>query len=211
MKYASIISASLALFGSKCEGFAPNRPHSSATFSSKSAGNSILREQQQQARLNLAPPDSTNLDTIALVAGQEVYGFGIVALGEGIWSFAQLPSFDNAKVLVPALLAAVVCFAVSGPAVTSGEFATVGFGLEVATAVSVLMGLSYVARMLAQYSPSPKEVAFLGLLVSLAGFFSFSQNLIVDGFITLPTIDLPFDLPSLPHVDYGDLADQEGF
>jgi hypothetical protein len=51
---------------------------------------------------------------------------------------------------------------------------------------------SYVARLLAPYSPSAKEAAFAGLLIAIAGFFSFSQNLVVDGFVTLPT------LPSLP-------------
>ena len=41
---------------------------------------------------------------------------------------------------------------------------------------------SYVARLVAPNSPSPKEAAFAGLLVAIAGFFSFSQNLVVDGF-----------------------------
>jgi len=76
--------------------------------------------------------------------------------------------------------------------VTSGDPDSVAFGLEIATATSFLMGASYVARLIAPYSPSPKEITFLGLLVALAGFFSFSQNLVVDGFITLPT------LPSIP-------------
>jgi hypothetical protein len=41
----------------------------------------------------------------------------------------------------------------------------------------------------------------VGLLVSIAGFFSFSQNLIVDGFVTLPSLpDLP-DLPALPSIN----------
>jgi hypothetical protein len=72
----------------------------------------------------------------------------------------------------------------------------VGLGLEIATAVSVGLGASYVARMIAPYSPSPKEIAFLGLLVAIAGFFSFSQNLVVGGFVTLPSIPLP-TLPSI--------------
>ena len=38
------------------------------------------------------------------------------------------------------------------------------------------------ARLVAPNSPSPKEAAFAGLLVAIAGFFSFSQNLVVDGF-----------------------------
>jgi len=51
-----------------------------------------------------AVPD---LDVVALVAGQETYGFSIVILGEAIYSFLQAPSFDNAKVLVPGILGAV--------------------------------------------------------------------------------------------------------
>merc|ERR1711957_674110 len=86
---------------------------------------------------------------------------------------------------------------VSGPMVTSGDEASIRLGLEIATGTSVMLGASYVARLLAPYSPSSKEIAFLGLLVSVAGFFSFSQNLFVDGFISLPTVNLP-SLPGLP-------------
>ena len=46
------------------------------------------------------------------------------------------------------------------------------------------------------------QVAALGLLVALAGFFSFSQNLLVDGFVTLPNIPLPTIL-SMPPSDNG--------
>lgn len=125
-----------------------------------------------------------DLDTVALVAGQENYGFAVVALIEAIYSFVQAPSLSHAKVLVPAGIAAVLLVAVSGPMVTSGNADSVALGLEIATGVSVLLGVSYVARMAAPYSPSPKEAAFAGLLVAIAGFFSFSQNLIVDGFGT---------------------------
>eukprot|EP00578_Thalassiosira_sp_NH16_P001510 CAMPEP_0181140308 /NCGR_PEP_ID=MMETSP1071-20121207/35237_1 /TAXON_ID=35127 /ORGANISM="Thalassiosira sp., Strain NH16" /LENGTH=199 /DNA_ID=CAMNT_0023227255 /DNA_START=37 /DNA_END=636 /DNA_ORIENTATION=- len=125
---------------------------------------------------------TADLDTVALVAGQENYGFAIVALGEAIWSFAQAPSFAHAKVLAPASIAAVILVAVSGPMITSGDAGSVALGLEIATGVSILLGASYVARMVANYSPSPKEAAFAGLLVAIAGFFSFSQNLVVDGF-----------------------------
>ena len=125
---------------------------------------------------------TANLDTVALVAGQENYGFAIVALGEAIWSFAQAPSFSHAKVLAPASIAAVILFAVSGPMITSGDASSVALGLEIATGVSALLGASYVARLVAPYSPSPKEAVFAGLLVAFAGFFSFSQNLVVDGF-----------------------------
>lgn len=135
---------------------------------------------------------TADLDTVALVAGQETYGFAIVALGEAIWSFAQAPSFSHAKVLAPAGIAAVLLFAVSGPMVTSGDAASVALGLEIATGVATLLGASYVARLVAPYSPSPKEAVFAGLLIAIAGFFSFSQNLVVDGFVTLP------NLPSLP-------------
>ena len=140
-------------------------------------------------RLNVVTAD---LDTVALVAGQENYGFAVVALGEALWSFAQAPSFSNAKVFIPAVIGAGVLGAVSGPMITSGDASTVGLGLEIATGVSVLLGASYLARLLAPFSPSPKEITFLGLLFAIAGFISFSQNLVVDGFVTLP------NLPSLP-------------
>jgi hypothetical protein len=76
--------------------------------------------------------------------------------------------------------------------ITSGDASTVGLGLEIAAGVSVLLGASYLVRLLAPFSPSPKEITFLGLLFAVAGFISFSQNLVVDGFVTLP------NLPSLP-------------
>eukprot|EP00591_Stephanopyxis_turris_P003424 CAMPEP_0195516980 /NCGR_PEP_ID=MMETSP0794_2-20130614/9460_1 /TAXON_ID=515487 /ORGANISM="Stephanopyxis turris, Strain CCMP 815" /LENGTH=206 /DNA_ID=CAMNT_0040645705 /DNA_START=231 /DNA_END=851 /DNA_ORIENTATION=- len=135
---------------------------------------------------------SADLSVVGLVAGQENYGLAIVCIGEAIWSFAKAPSFDHAKILVPAIVAAGVLGAVSGPMVTSGDAASVALGLEIATSVSVFLGASYVARLLAPFSPSPKEIAFGGLLVAFAGFFSFSQNLVVDGFVTLPA------LPSVP-------------
>ena len=84
--------------------------------------------------------------------------------------------------LAPATIGAVILFAVSGPMITSGNADSVALGLEISTGVAALLGASYVARMVAPYSPSPKEAAFAGLLVAIAGFFSFSQNLVVDGF-----------------------------
>ena len=142
--------------------------------------------------LSAAVPD---LDTIALVAGQENYGLAVVLMGEALWSFGKAPSVDHGvKTLVPASVAAVVLVAVSGPMVTSGSAGSVATGLWIATAVSTAMGAAYLARCLASYSPSPKEIPALGVLVALAGFFSFSQNLVVDGFVTLPSI--PF--PSIP-------------
>lgn len=142
-----------------------------------------------------------DLNTVALVAGQENYGLAVVSMGEALWSFLAAPSMGQIKVLLPGVLAAVVLFAVSGPMITSGVAASVSTGLTIATLVSVGLGVSYVLRMLAPFSESPKEIAFLGLLVSLAGFFSFSQNLVVDGFVTLP--ELP-SLPPLPTTDWDD-------
>lgn len=124
--------------------------------------------------------------------GERNAGFAIVTLGEAIWSFAQAPSFAHAKVLIPAIVGAAILFAISGPMIASGDADAVATGLEIATVVSALLGATYVARMVAPYSPSPKEAAFLGLLVAIAGFSSFSQNLVVDGFVTLP------QLPSIP-------------
>lgn len=141
-----------------------------------------------------------DLSVIALVAGQENYGLALVCVGEALWSFVQAPSFSHAKVLVPAGIAAVLLVAVSGPMITGsgGDAATVGTGLWIATATSVGLAVSYVARMLAPFSPSPKEAAALGLLVAVAGFFSFGQNLVVDGFVSLPTLP---SLPSLPEIN----------
>jgi hypothetical protein len=138
------------------------------------------------------------LDVTALVAGQENYGLAIVCVGEALYSFFQAPSLSHVKVLVPAALAAIVLGVVSGPMITSGDASSVGTGLWIATAVSVGLGASYVARLLAPFSPSPKEIAVLGLLVAVAGFFSFAQNLAVGGFVTLPSLP---QLPSLPSVD----------
>ncbi len=146
---------------------------------------------------------SPDLEVVALVAGQENYGLAIVAMGEAIWSFLEAPSLDHAKVLAPATLAAIILVAVSGPMVTnSADVESIKLGLEIATGVSIMLGASYVARLLAPYSPSAKEIAFGGLLVAIAGFFSFSQNLVVDEFVQLPSIPLP-DLGSIfPENDF---------
>lgn len=135
---------------------------------------------------------TSDLDTVALVAGQENLGFAVVVLSEAIWSFVQAPSFSHAKILAPAIVAAVVLIAVTGPMIASGDAGSVALGLEISTGIAALMGASYVARLWAPFSPSPKEAVFAGLLIAIAGFFSFSQNLVVDGFVTLPT------LPSVP-------------
>ncbi|KAL7564160.1 hypothetical protein ACA910_021135 [Epithemia clementina (nom. ined.)] len=141
-----------------------------------------------------------DLDVIALVAGQENYGLAVVAIGEGLYSFLQSPSLENIKVLVPPVIAAILLFVVSGPMITSGDAAAAGTGLWIATAVSLGLGASYVLRLLAPpYETfAPKEIASLGLLVAVAGFFSFGQNLLVDGFVTLPSIPLPQILPMPP-------------
>uniref|UniRef100_A0A7S2RTQ3 GDT1 family protein n=1 Tax=Eucampia antarctica TaxID=49252 RepID=A0A7S2RTQ3_9STRA len=142
---------------------------------------------------------AADLDVVSLVVGQENYGLAIVAVGEAVWSFLSAPSFDHAKVLVPAVVTAAILVLVSGPMIVGDAHSaeSIATGLEIATVASVALGLSYVARLVAPYSPSPKEIAFGGLLVSLAGFFSFSQNLIVDGFITLPSLP---PLPTLPSI-----------
>lgn len=141
-----------------------------------------------------AVPD---LDIVALVAGQDNIGLAVVCMGEGIWSFVKAPSVDHGlKTLGPPIVAALVLLLVSGPMIASGDVSSVGTGLWVATGVSTALGGAYLARLFAPFSPSPKEIAFLGLLVAVAGFFSFSQQLIVDGFVTLPSIDLP-SLPTI--------------
>lgn len=136
---------------------------------------------------------------VSLVAGQENYGLAIVCVAEAIWSFVQAPSLDQVvKILVPAVVAAAVLGLVSGPMITTttnANVSDVGVGLWIATGVSALLAASYVARLIApsSYSPSPpKEIAGLGLLVSLAGLVSFAQNLVVNGFVQLPSVDLPF-------------------
>lgn len=157
----------------------------------------------QPSRTHTSPNElkaTPDYEVVALVAGQENYGFAIVALGEAIWSFSQAPSMSHAKVLLPASIAAVILVAVSGPLVSNAsDPAAQALGLEIATAVSLGLGASYIARLLAPFSPSAKEIAFLGLLVAIAGFFSFSQNLVVDGFISLPSLP-SIPLPSLPTI-----------
>mmetsp|Transcript_8831 Transcript_8831/g.18317 ORF Transcript_8831/g.18317 Transcript_8831/m.18317 type:complete len:210 (-) Transcript_8831:518-1147(-) len=101
-----------------------------------------------------------DLDVIALVAGQENYGFALVALGEGVYSFLQAPNFSNIKVLLPPVVGAVLLAAVSGPMITSGDAAAVGTGLWIATGTSLALGASYMLRLLAPPSDTfvPKEV-----------------------------------------------------
>jgi hypothetical protein len=146
-------------------------------------------------------PPIIDLTTTALVAGQENYGLAIVLLIEAVWSFSKSPSIDHGlKTLLPAIVSGVVLGAVSGPMITSGEPASVQTGLFIATGVSVAMGVVYAARLSAPFSPAPKEIPAGGLVVAFAGFVSFSQNLVVEGFVKLPT------LPSLPGLPtFGDI------
>jgi hypothetical protein len=178
--------------------FTPSSPRRNSSLSSiVVSSKAIPARHKSPAFVDTSLNVVQDLDVVALVAGQENYGLAIVCVGEALWSFLQAPSLSHAKVLVPAAVAAAILAAVSGPMITSGDEASVGMGLWIATAVSLGLGASYVARLLAPFSPSPKEIAALGLLVAIAGFFSFSQNLIVDGFLALPRINLP----SLPHVE----------
>jgi len=198
MKLTNII-ASFALMLSSSMAFSPSSTTKiasitntdvSSTFSQQTAFAPVTKSKTSLE----ATPD---LEVVALVAGQENYGFAIVAMGEAIWSFLEAPSLSHARVLVPATIAAIILVAVSGPMVTNAsDAASIKLGLEIATGVSVGLGASYVARLLSPYSPSAKEIAFGGLLVAVAGFFSFSQNLVVDEFITLPTVPIP-ELPSI--------------
>ena len=160
--------------------------------------NQSRRRRRRSTQLTATVQD---LDMVALVAGQENYGLALVVLGEGLYSFFQAPTnLSNLKVLFPPLIAAILLFAVSGPMITSGEVGSAGTGLWIATAISLALGASYIVRLLAPSYETlvPKEVAVIGLIVAMAGFFSFGQNLIVDGFVTLPSIPLPQILPMPP-------------
>lgn len=170
-------------------------------FAPPSAVNTIQKAiVDPDAPTPLPSPPVTDIDTIALVVGQENYGLAIVLFGEAVWSFSKAPSVDHAlKTLLPAIVAAGVLGFVSGPMITSGDADSIATGLGIATGVSVGMGACYVARLTAPFSPSPKEIPALGLLVAFAGFASFSQNLVVDGFVTLPSLPT-INLPSFPSI-----------
>ena len=99
---------------------------------------------------------------VGMVAGQETYGFvAAVVIGEALWSFLQAPPFDHAMVLIPAMIASGTLIAIAGPMVTSGDATSVKLGFEIATGTSRFLGTSYVIRLLAPYSTSPKEIALL--------------------------------------------------
>ena len=190
MKSVLAIVSTIYLLTSSVLAFAPVKTTHRAIVSTPTSPSSQSRGFPSPSPTSLA--STADLGIVALVAGQENYGLAIVALGEALWSFAQSPNFSNIKVLVPASVAAIILVVASGPMITSGEVTSVQYGLEIATVTSLLLGASYIARLVAPYSPTAKEAAFFGLLIAIAGFFSFSQNLVVDGFITLP------NLPSLP-------------
>ena len=169
-----------------------------ATFPS-----STISQQYRQPSSSSLQASVQDLDVVALVAGQQTYGLALVSAGEAVYSFLQFPSFSSVKFLAPGIIAAGVLAGVAGPMVTSGDVGSVSTGLAIATAVSVALGASYVLRLAAAFSEIPKEIAALGLLVAVAGFFCFSQNLVVDGFISLPSlpsISLP-SIPSIPEID----------
>jgi len=198
MKLTNFI-ASFALMLSPSMAFSPSSTTKIASITNKDVSSTFSQQTafapvtKSKTSLEVTP----DLEVVALVAGQENYGFAIVAMGEAIWSFLEAPSLSHARVLVPATIAAIILVFVSGPMVTNAaDAASIKLGLEIATGVSVGLGASYVARLLSPYSPSAKEIAFAGLLVAVAGFFSFSQNLVVDEFVTLPSVPLP-ELPSI--------------
>jgi len=201
MKLAQILATCALLLSQSVAFTVPSNRIVSPTTTFKDASTKIsqphTRTHPSSTRLaNILGTPELDMNVIALVAGQENYGLAIVALGEAIWSFLEAPSLSHAKVLVPATIAAIILVAVSGPLVTNAaDPASIKLGLEVATGVSVMLGASYVARLLSPYSPSAKEIAFGGLLVAFAGFFSFSQNLVVDEFVTLPSVQLPSLFP----------------
>jgi hypothetical protein len=152
---------------------------------------------------------ATDMSVISLVAGQENYGLAVVVVAEGIVSlFKQGLSLGNVlRTVAPTILAAAVLVVVSGPMITSGVAGSVSTGLGIASAVSIGLLLSYISRLLTPSSSDDgsKEIAFLGVLIALAGFFSFSQNLVVDGFIQLPQVELPNVFPknAWEDLDYG--------
>ena len=191
MKLSQILTSLALLLGQSLAFTVPsNRVVSTSNKSFKDLSSiSAPKLNQDHVRQNQELRATPDFEVISLVVSQENYGLAIVAMGEAIWSFLEAPSFDHARVLVPATIAAIILVAVSGPLVSNAaDPASIKLGLEIATGVSVGLGASYVARLLSPYSPSAKEIAFAGLLVAFAGFFSFSQNLIVDEFVNLPNL-----------------------
>jgi hypothetical protein len=150
------------------------------------------------AKVTLRPhvsPTSLHLadfDQISLATSQENAGLAIVVLGEAGYSFIKAPGWKTGVLFVPAIAAAFVLFTISGPPLDNADV-TMGDGLRVAALVSLaLMGV-YSLRLVL---PTPnKEITFGGLLVAIAGFASFSQNLFAGGWVNFPALP---SLPSLP-------------
>ncbi len=94
--------------------------YSSSSSSSNSMGFQQLQEEPRRRQTTSLSKDQLGYkkwqslsplfvvpENLALVVGQETYGFGLVVLGEAIYSFAQAPSLDQVKVLLPGILGAV--------------------------------------------------------------------------------------------------------
>ncbi len=98
--YSSSASSSSSSRGFQEPPFQVERRQS--TSSSKANHDRLgYKKQQSLSPLFVVPED------VALVVGQETYGFGLVVLAEAIYSFAQAPSLDQVKVLLPGILGAV--------------------------------------------------------------------------------------------------------
>jgi len=140
-------------------------------------------------------------EQIILAITQENIGLGVVFIIEALYSFLKYPSLEHAVVLIGAALGSPVLFFFVSPMLNSGNPGQVSMGLEAAMGVSIFVALTYLIRML---NPSPyvaKEVPAFAILVCIAGFTSFSQNLLAIGasFPSLPLPELGSITISLPH------------
>jgi hypothetical protein len=162
MKYTAILFL-LSLSPSVTSGFSV-QPVVMSTASQRSvlSVDSVPPRPRKPSASQLAA--SLDVETIGLVVGQETYGLAAVCLGEAAWSFSQSPSMSQLKVLLPGALAAIILGLVSGPMVTSGDVGSIGTGLFIATAVSIALGTSYVAR----YEAAQTKVCTAALLLPLA-------------------------------------------
>ena len=149
MKLSQILTSLALLLGQSLAFTVPsNRVVSTSNNSFKDLSSiSAPKLNQDHVRQNQELRATPDFEVISLVVSQENYGLAIVAMGEAIWSFLEAPSFDHARVLVPATIAAIILVAVSGPLVSNAaDPASIKLGLEIATGVSVGLGASYVAR-----------------------------------------------------------------
>ena len=78
----------------------------------------------------------------------------IVTIIESIWSFSQAPSFDHAKVFVPATVAAAILVFRSGLLITSQNAGIIVLELKITATISILFGASYIARLVAPFNSS---------------------------------------------------------